>query len=325
MTTVIVTGGAGYIGSHAAKLLEKAGYNPVVYDDLSTGHEWAVKWGPLEIGSIGDSERLVGVMERYKPDAVFHFAAQCLVGESMQKPLSYYNKNVGETITLLQAMKQARCHKLIFSSSCATFGEPEVDLITEDTIQQPINPYGRSKLMIETILADAEKEFPLNSVILRYFNAAGGDPEAAIGEAHDPETHIIPIILQCALGTRDKVNIYGDDYLTPDGTCIRDYIHVTDLAEAHLLALKWLEAGKGSEHFNLGGGNGYSVYDVIEACRKITGHLIPTQICPRREGDPSKLIASVAKAKKSLCWSPKMSDISTIVADAWRWAQKSSA
>ncbi|WP_417430142.1 UDP-glucose 4-epimerase GalE [Kiloniella sp.] len=322
MKRILVTGGAGFIGSHAAMLLKEGGYLPVVYDNLSTGHRNAVKWGPLEIGDLGDSERLLDVMIAYKPQAVFHFAAKCLVNESMENPLDYYQQNVSETISLLKVMKKVGCHQMVFSSSCATYGDANLDTITEDLPQNPINPYGRSKLMVESILKDAEKEFPLKSVSLRYFNAAGADPSSRIGEDHRPETHIIPVVLQCAFGSTDIIHIFGDDYATKDGTCVRDFVHVVDIARAHILALKWLETGQNSEQFNLGLGEGYSILDIIKVCENVTGKSIAYDVLTRRPGDPARLIASAKKAKDKLGWQPERSELKIMVSDAWRWMQR---
>ncbi len=252
--TVLVTGGAGYVGSHACKALAAAGYRPVVLDDLSRGHAAAVQWGPLEVGSIADRACLDSVLERHRPGAVLHFAAFAYVGESMSEPLAYYRNNVGGTVTLLEAMRDHGVGRLVFSSTCATYGVPRELPIPESHPQEPINPYGRSKLMVERILADVDAAHGLRSIALRYFNAAGADPDGAIGEQHEPETHLVPLVLEAAAGRRECVTIHGTDYDTPDGTCLRDYIHVTDLAEAHVLALHALERGAGSTAYNLGNG-----------------------------------------------------------------------
>ncbi|MGD8263581.1 MAG: UDP-glucose 4-epimerase GalE, partial [Desulfobacterales bacterium] len=268
---ILVTGGAGYIGAHACKALSKTGYTPITYDNLVYGHRSAVKWGPLEEGDISDRQRLESVIDKYKPMAVMHFAAYAYVGESVDNPSKYYHNNVAGSLTLLETMRQCGIDKIIFSSTCATYGMPEQIPITEDHPQNPINPYGRSKLMIEWMLDDFAHAYGLKYVSLRYFNAAGANPDAEIGENHDPETHLIPLVLDVALGRRNHLEIFGTDYDTTDGTCIRDYIHVTDLADAHLLALKYLLDGGQRNVFNLGNGNGFSVREVVAAALKITG------------------------------------------------------
>ena len=284
---VLVTGGAGYIGAHACKALARAGYTPITYDNMVYGHRSAVKWGPLEEGDITDCARLEAVMRKYTPKAVMHFAAYAYVGESVEKPSKYYRNNVAGTLTLLESMRNCGIDKIIFSSTCATYGMPEQIPIPEDHPQNPINPYGRSKLMIEWILKDFAAAYDMRYVSLRYFNAAGADPDAEIGEDHDPETHLIPLVLDVASGKRAQIEIFGTDYDTPDGTCIRDYIHVTDLADAHLLALEYLISGGNSDVFNLGNGNGFSVREVIATALKITGCDIPYLESDRRAGDPA--------------------------------------
>jgi len=320
--TILVTGGAGYIGSHACKALAKAGYLPVTYDNLVYGHRWAVKWGPLEEGDISNRDRLEAVMVKYKPMAVMHFAAYAYVGESVENPSKYYRNNVAGTLTLLETMRNCNIDKIIFSSTCATYGMPKQIPISENHPQNPINPYGRSKLMIEWMLQDFAAAYNLRYVSLRYFNAAGADPDAEIGEDHDPETHLIPLVLYTALGKRDLVEIYGSDYETPDGTCIRDYIHVTDLANAHLLALKYLLDGGNSNAFNLGNGNGFSVKEVIAAALKIAGCDIPCTESKRRAGDPPVLIGSSDRIQKEFGWKPGYQTIKSIIKSAWRWHQK---
>jgi UDP-glucose-4-epimerase GalE len=320
---VLVTGGAGYIGAHACKVLAKAGYTPVTYDNLVYGHPQAVKWGPLEEGNIADRERLETVMSRYQPKAVMHFAAYAYVGESVEKPSKYYRNNVAGTLTLLESMRNCGIDKIIFSSTCATYGMPERIPIAEDHPQNPINPYGRSKLMIEWILKDFAAAYDMRYVSLRYFNAAGADPDAEIGEDHDPETHLIPLILDAAAGKRAQIEIFGTDYDTPDGTCIRDYIHVTDLADAHLLALEFLLEDGHSHIFNLGNGNGFSVREVIAAAAKITGCDIPCLESHRRPGDAPVLIGSSDKIRKILGWRPGFNDIDSIIETAWKWQKKS--
>ena len=314
---ILVTGGAGYIGTHVCKTLSKAGYIPITYDNLVYGHRSAVKWGPLEEGDISDRQRLESVIDKYKPMAVMHFAAYAYVGESVDNPSKYYHNNVAGSLTLLETMRQCGIDKIIFSSTCATYGMPEQIPITEDHPQNPINPYGRSKLMIEWMLEDFAHAYGLKYVSLRYFNAAGADPDAEIGENHDPETHLIPLVLDVASGRRDHLHIYGTDYDTPDGTCIRDYIHVTDLADAHLLALGYLMAGGRSDVFNLGNGNGFSVRKVIEAAMKITGRNITLRESNRRPGDPPVLIGNSDRMTNCLGWQPKYCSLEEIIATAW--------
>lgn len=316
---VLVTGGAGYVGSHVCKLLRSAGYTPVAYDSLETGHEEAVRWGPLEVGDLLDHERLAGVVREYRPEAVLHFAAYAYVGESVTDPGRYYRNNVGGTLSLLRTMVEQGLTRLVFSSTCATFGTPDRLPIGDDAPQAPINPYGASKLMVERILRDHDAAHQLRSVALRYFNAAGADPDAETGELHDPETHLIPLLLDVASGRRSTIEVYGDGYPTPDGSCIRDYVHVTDLADAHLRALRHLEAGGASAAMNLGTGTGSSVFEVVEQVRAITGADVPVAIRGPRPGDPAELVAAVERARTVLGWQPERSDLATIVADAWRW------
>lgn len=318
MTHILVTGGAGYIGSHTAKALAKAGFTPIVFDNLSRGHRRAVKWGPFIQGDLHDAAALDAVFRRYHPAAVMHFAAFAYVGESVNEPLLYYHNNVSGTLSLLQAMKRACCDRIVFSSTCATYGIPSVLPITEDTPQNPVNPYGASKLMVERILAEAEPAYDLKSISLRYFNAAGGDPDGELGEEHDPETHLIPLALKAA-GGMGRLKVFGDDYDTLDGSCIRDYIHVCDLADAHILALRWLLEGKPSRVFNLGNGQGFSVFDVIGAVRKITGRDVPFDVAARRPGDPPVLIATAGRARLDLGWRPHFSSIETQIEHAWRF------
>jgi len=316
---ILVTGGAGYIGSHACKALALAGYTPVVFDSLVYGHRWAVKWGPLREGDILDAERLDAVLAEYRPDAVMHFAAYCYVGESVREPAKYYHNNVVGTLSLLDAMRRHGIDKLIFSSTCATYGVPNHVPIAEDHPQQPVNPYGASKLMIERILFDYETAYGLRSVMLRYFNAAGADPGSEIGEDHDPETHLIPLALQAASGILPNITVHGNDYDTPDGTCIRDYIHVADLADAHVRALAALEQGAPTTAFNLGNGQGFSVQEVIDAIQRITGHSVRVEIGPRRPGDPPILVGDAARIRSELGWAPRFPQLDTIVETAWRW------
>ncbi len=316
---ILVTGGAGYIGSHINKLLAREGYETVVFDNLIYGHREAVKWGTLIEGDLKNIDEMEAVFEKYPIEAVFHFAAYAYVGESVAEPEKYYYNNIGCTLNLLKVMREYGCDKIIFSSSCATYGEPEETPITEDMPQNPINPYGFTKYAVERIFRDYEKAYGLKYVVLRYFNAAGADPEGEIGEAHDPETHIIPLILDAASGKRPNVKVFGTDYPTRDGSCIRDYIHVSDLATAHLLALRHLEAGKESQFLNLGNTKGTSVLELIEAAKRVTGKDIPVVLSERRPGDPAILVGSSEKAKRVLGWEPKYGDIDTIVKHAWAW------
>ena len=319
---ILVTGGAGYIGAHACKALARAGYTPITYDNMVYGHAEAVKWGPLEEGDISDYARLEAVMRKYNPKAVMHFAAYAYVGESVEKPSKYYRNNVAGTLTLLESMRSCGIDKIIFSSTCATYGMPEQIPIPEDHRQNPINPYGRTKLMIEWILKDFAAAYDMEYVSLRYFNAAGADPNAEIGENHDPETHLIPLVLDVTSGKRAQIEIFGTDYDTPDGTCIRDYIHVADLADAHVLALKYLISGGNSDVFNLGNGSGFSVREVIAAALKITGCDIPCVESDRRPGDPAVLIGSSDRIKEKLVWRPLYDSLGAIIETAWRWHQK---
>lgn len=319
---VLVTGGAGYIGSHACIALASAGYEPVVVDNLVYGHEWAVKWGPLERGDIGDRAFLDGVIRRHRPVAVMHFAAYAYVGESVTDPGKYYRNNVGGTLTLLEAMRDHAITSLVFSSTCATYGTPERVPIPETAPQNPINPYGASKLMVERMLRDFDAAHALRSIALRYFNAAGADPGGETGEVHEPETHLIPLALDAAAGRGPGLTVFGEDYPTPDGTCVRDYIHVTDLAEAHVLALGKLQDGGGSDVFNLGTGHGVSVLELIAAVERVTGRKVPYTVGPRREGDPPALVSEGSRAMTELGWAPKLSDLDTIVSTAWAWHQK---
>ena len=317
---VLVTGGAGYIGSHACKALANAGYLPVAFDNLSHGHAWAAKWGPLAVGDILDRAALDTLFQHYEPAAVMHFAAFAYVGESVTDPAKYYRNNVAGTLTLLDAMRAAGVDRLVFSSTCATYGAPERLPIREDTPQAPINPYGASKLMVERILADFGTAYGMKSVALRYFNAAGADPEGEIGEDHDPEPHLIPLVLDVAAGRRPAITVFGEDYPTPDGTCIRDYIHVADLADAHVRALARLEGGGDMRPaYNLGTGSGVSVRQLIDTARQITGRPIAVVAGPRRAGDPPELVADAGLAGAELGWRTRSSDIGTIVRTAWDW------
>jgi UDP-arabinose 4-epimerase len=316
---ILVTGGAGYIGGHACKALAEAGYTPISYDNLVYGHRWAVKWGPLEEGDISDRARLTEVIARYQPTAVMHFAAYAYVGESVQDPGKYYRNNVTGTLTLLEAMRDHGIDKFIFSSTCATYGISEAVPIREDHPHGPVNPYGASKLMIERILRDFDAAHGMRSISLRYFNAAGADPDGEIGEAHDPETHLIPLVLDAAAGKRPSITVFGDDYDTPDGTCIRDYIHVADLADAHVLALKALEDGAKTTAYNLGNGLGFSVKEVIETVERVVGKKVPVQIGERRAGDPARLVGDSQLIRSTLGWSPRYAALHLIIASAWSW------
>lgn len=316
---ILVVGGAGYIGSHINKRLYQKGYETVVFDNLVYGHREAVRWGILETGDLSDTERLEEIFEKYNIDMVFHFAAYAYVGESVTEPSKYYNNNVANTLHLLDTMVKYHVKTIVFSSTCATYGIPADMPVTEDMEQKPINPYGASKLMIERILSDYHKAYGLNYCCLRYFNAAGADPEGEIGESHNPETHLIPLILAAAAGDREAVKVFGTDYPTRDGSCIRDYIHVTDLADAHLLAMDYLQRGGESLCMNLGNCKGNSVLEVIEAAREITQKEIPVVLDKRRPGDPPVLVGSAEKARKILGWEPEYGDIKVILRDAWNW------
>ncbi len=321
MSAILVTGGAGYIGSHACKALAAAGYTPVAYDNLVHGHRQAVKWGPLEAGDISDRTRLDAVIRQWQPIAVMHFAAYAYVGESVTNPGKYYRNNVVGSLVLLEAMRDHGIDKLVFSSTCATYGVPRSQLLTEDHPQFPINPYGASKLMVERMLADFDVAHGLRSVCLRYFNAAGADPDGDIGEMHDPETHLIPLVLDAASGARADITVFGTDYDTADGTCIRDYIHVGDLADAHVLALQALERGAASAAYNLGNGQGFSVRQVIDAAQRVTARAIPVTLADRRAGDPPVLVGDATRIRDALGWSPRHADLDDMIATAWRWQQ----
>jgi UDP-glucose 4-epimerase len=322
---VLVTGGAGYIGSHAVLALQNAGYEVVVFDNLVYGHrdivENVLKVELIE-GDTNDRELLDRVFAARPFSAVMHFAAYAYVGESVTYPDKYYRNNVIGTLTLLEAMVAAGIKSFVFSSTCATYGVPKIVPIPEDHPQDPINPYGATKLMVERILADFDQAYDFKSVAFRYFNAAGADPGGQLGEDHQPETHLIPLVLMAALGKQDAISILGTDYPTPDGTCIRDYIHVTDLAEAHVLGLNYLLQGGQSQRFNLGNGNGFSVREVIEMARKVTGRSINAIECDRRPGDPPALVGSAEKARSLLGWNPQYADLEQILSHAWQWHQK---
>ncbi len=317
-STVLVTGGAGYIGSHACKALAAAGLTPVVYDNLSRGFEWAVKWGPFERGDILDQPRLEAVIRRHRPIAVMHFAAFAYVGESVAYPATYYRNNVVGSLTLLEAMRAGGVDRIVFSSSCTTYGVRGPEPIGEDTPQAPVNPYGVTKLLVEQALRDYAAAYGLRAIALRYFNAAGADPAGEIGEAHDPETHLIPLVLEAA-ATASPLTVFGDDYPTPDGTCIRDYVHVTDLADAHVAACQSMAQTPGFRPYNLGTGCGLSNLGIIAAAQRITGRQIPIRMGPRRAGDPPILTADASKAGCELGWTPRLSSVDDIIDSAWRW------
>ncbi|MBW4620494.1 MAG: UDP-glucose 4-epimerase GalE [Cyanosarcina radialis HA8281-LM2] len=323
--TILVTGGAGYIGSHAVLALKQAGYRVVILDNLVYGHQDLVEkvlQVELIVGDTIDRPLLDRLFASHKIDAVMHFAAYAYVGESVEEPAKYYHNNVVGTLTLLEAMLAAGVKKFVFSSTCATYGVPKTVPIPEDHPQEPINPYGATKLMVERMLADFDLAYDFKSVCFRYFNAAGADPQGLLGEDHSPETHLIPLVLMAALGKRDSVSIYGTDYPTPDGTCIRDYIHVTDLAEAHILGLEYLLQGGDTTIFNLGNGNGFSVKEVIDTAREVTGKEIKAVETDRRPGDPPMLVGSSDRARQILGWNPQYANLKDIVTHAWHWHQK---
>ncbi len=321
--TILVTGGAGYIGSHVCKTLSQMGYLPVSYDNLSRGFAHAVKWGPLEQGDIRDADRLDQVLNRHSPAAVMHFAAFAYVGESMAEPDLYWDNNVIGSQTLLNRAVHHGVDKVVFSSSCTVYGDPDSMPLTETMPTRPVNPYGKTKLAIEDHLKALAESEGLNSVSLRYFNAAGADPDGDIGENHDPETHLVPLVLQSALDPNAPITVFGDDYDTPDGSCIRDYVHVTDLADAHVRALTYMQSNTGAHRFNLGNSNGNSVFDIIGQAERITGSKIPYLIGHRRPGDVAELVSEVGLAARELGWVPKHSDLDTILSSAWDWLQKS--
>jgi len=318
---ILVTGGAGYIGSHACLKLKEMGHHPVAYDNLVYGHkESALDWDLIK-GDLSDSDKLRETFRKYDFGAVMHFAAYAYVGESVKDPQKYYENNVASGLKLLRAMLEAHVKHFIFSSTCATYGEPETDRIDENHRQQPINPYGESKLFFEKILKRYGDAYGLKSVLLRYFNAAGADPQGRIGESHAPETHLIPLTLKAIKGELEFLSLFGDDYQTPDGTCIRDYIHVNDLAEAHILALDRFKEDEMTSVYNLGNGKGFSVKEVIDCAEKVTARKVPVKTCKRREGDPAKLVASAQLAKDSLGWQPKYTNLEKIIETAWKWEQ----
>jgi UDP-glucose 4-epimerase len=319
---VFVVGGAGYIGSHMVKMLLAEGHEVITFDNLSSGHRDAVLGGEFFLGDLADQAALDAVFVRYRPDAVMHFASFIQVGESVRRPDMYYRNNFSNTLNLLDAMVTHDVKYFIFSSTAAVFGEPDYVPIDEAHPNRPVNPYGRSKWMVEQILADYDHAFGLKSVCLRYFNAAGADPDGLLGEHHDPETHLIPLILEAASGRRAEIQVFGRDYDTLDGTCIRDYIHIVDLCSAHLLALQHLINGGGSERFNLGNGAGFSVEHVIDTVEKVTGSKVTVVDGPRRAGDPASLVADSSRARAQLGWQPMFADLEAIVAHAWAWERK---
>ncbi len=320
--SVLVTGGAGYIGSHACKALAKAGYDPVAWDNLSRGHRRAVRWGDLEEGDLLDGARLREVLRRRRPVAVLHFAAFAYVGESVSDPGLYWRNNVAGSLSLLEAMRDTGVARLVFSSTCATYGDPVEIPITEAHPQRPVNPYGESKLAVEKMLDGFRRAHGLESVALRYFNAAGCDPEGEVGEDHDPEPHLIPRALMAASGKVEALEIYGDDWQTRDGTCVRDYIHVQDLADAHVKALEALERGDAPVACNLGNGQGFTVREVVEAAVRATGKPVPHRFVSRRPGDPAELVGSAELARTSLGWIPRIRDLDAMVESAWRWMNR---
>ncbi len=319
MTNILVTGGAGYIGSHACKALAAAGYTPVTYDNLITGWQDAVKFGPFEQGELTDRGRLDQVFAAYNPAAVMHFAALSQVGESMRLPELYWHNNVAGSLSLMQAAVHAGCLDFVFSSTCATYGDQDNVVLDESCPQHPINAYGKSKRAIEDMLHDFEAAHNLRHVIFRYFNVAGADPDAEVGEFHRPETHLVPLLLDAVQGKRDALTIFGTDYDTPDGTCIRDYVHVCDLVDAHVLGLKWLTDGNDSRVFNLGTGSGFSVREVIGHAGAVTNRDVPVIEGPRRPGDCTKLVSGSTRAVAELGWTPDRSTMDCMIADAWRW------
>jgi UDP-glucose 4-epimerase len=314
-----VTGGAGYIGSHACKALAQAGYVPVTFDNLSSGWADAVKYGPLEQGDLMDRARLDSVFAAHRPAAVMHFAALSQVGESMQAPGRYWRVNILGALNLIEAAVAAGCPRFVFSSTCATYGDQDGVVLDEACEQRPINAYGASKRAIEDMLANFEAAHGLRHVIFRYFNVAGADPDGEIGEFHQPETHLVPLMLDAIAGKRPALTIHGTDYDTPDGTCIRDYVHVCDLVDAHVLGLRWLEAGNASRVFNLGTGTGFSVREVVEQSRHVTNRPVPHEEGPRRPGDAVRLVSGSTRAAEELGWRPERSTMQRMIGDAWRW------
>ena len=325
MTRILVTGGAGYVGSHACKALAAAGYEPVVFDNLCEGHDWAVKWGPLERGDLLDRDRIAEVVRQHEPAGAIHFASFAYVGESVTDAGKYWRNNVGGAINLCDALVAAKTPAIVFSSSCTVYGLTEAEYITEAEPVAPINPYGNTKRAIEIMLGDYEVATGLRNTVLRYFNAAGCDADGEIGEAHDPETHLLPLAIAAAAGNRDGLKIFGTDYPTPDGTFVRDYIHVTDLADAHVRAIGRMLEGGTSELFNLGAGDGYSVREVIDSVGRIVGTPVPAVEDARRPGDPARLVADISHARDGLGWEPAHSSLDNILTTAWDWYRSKSA
>jgi len=326
LTPVLVTGGAGYIGAHTCKALRNSGYLPITFDNFCRGHRWAVRWGPLVEGDLFDPTALDEAFERYKPVAVLHFAGFGYVAESVADPALYYRNNVGGTIELVDAMRRHQVNELVFSSSCATYGvAPHGSQVSELNLQNPISPYGRSKWMVERVLHDYLRAYALRSVSLRYFNAAGSDPDLEIGELHDPEPHVIPNILRTAAGLNPVFTVNGQDHDTPDGTCVRDYTHVSDLAEAHVLALKALSEKRAKPAYNLGNGRGYSILELIRSAERVTGLPINVAYTDARRGDPPAAVADPSLAYRELNWTPRYSDIDTMLSSAWKWMNKISS
>jgi UDP-glucose-4-epimerase GalE len=319
---VLITGGAGYIGSHAMLAASANGFTPIAYDNLSEGHSWAVPKGQLIKGELADTAALKRAFKKVKPAAVMHFASHCYVGESVTDPAKYYRDNLTNAMNLWAVMRESKVHFFILSSTCATYGDPVQVPMAENHPQNPVNPYGDSKLMLEKILSWYDRAYGFKSTFLRYFNAAGADAQGRVGEVHDPETHLIPLVLDAVSGLRPHITVFGEDYPTPDGTCVRDYIHVTDLAQAHFLALKRMMELNQSDFFNLGTGRGYSVKEVIQETEKVTGRKVPVKTGPRRAGDPPQLVADNRKAAEILRWTPAHSDLSNILKTAWAWHQK---
>ena len=322
MKRVLVTGGAGYIGSHTCKLLATAGYEPITYDNLSTGHADAVKWGPLIAGNLHDTQKISDTLRQYQPLAVIHFAASAYVGESVTNPFKYYLNNVGGTLSLLKAMRSQNLDKIVFSSTCATYGMPDLKVISEQCPQHPINAYGQSKLMIEKILGDLAAQGQLKQISLRYFNAAGDDKDGQIGERHDPETHLIPLAIRSAFGGFE-LKVFGTDFSTPDGTAVRDYIHVEDLGRAHILAVEHLISGRPSDYINLGTGQGHSVRQIITSLKEL-GIPVQSTDAQRRAGDPAYLVADSSKAKTTLNWQAEYTHIEDILKTAIHWHEQHS-
>lgn len=319
---ILVTGGAGFIGSHTAKALARVGFEPIVLDDLREGHRRAVRWGPFVHGDVGDRELVRRAIQQYRIEGVIHFAASAYVGESVREPRTYFHNNVINTLALLDAMLEVGPERVVFSSTCATYGIPRILPIDEEHPQQPVNPYGESKLFVERVLQAYANAYGLRWVALRYFNAAGADPEGELGEDHAPETHLIPLVIDAALGRYPSIDVFGTDYPTPDGTAIRDYIHVTDLADAHVRALRYLLSGGESVALNLGTGAGHSVREVIAAVERVGGRPVPVREAPRRAGDPPALVADARRARQVLGWQPRFTDLELIVRNAWDWRTK---